>query len=134
MLSSEMQLELKKDVIVRAYETYSGRYLVFGRMSSSYFDTGLPKYSIPTIEEMVESPLVYGYRTKITPHFERPPKHIKPSDVQSEYPNWLKIGFNVVHRNSTMDIEVSLAWFRMATTNQLYLGMSYRDFGCQRKI
>lgn len=80
-------------------------------MSGSYFDAGLPKHSIPTIEEIVESPLVYGYRTKITPHFERPPKHIKLSDVQSEYPNWLKIGFNVVHRNLTMDIEVSLYRF-----------------------
>jgi tRNA (uracil-5-)-methyltransferase len=72
-----------------------------------FVDTGLPESSIPTIEETVESPLVYGYRTKITPHFERPPKHVKAYDVKSEWPDWLKIGFNITNGHTTMDIEVS---------------------------
>ncbi len=67
----------------------------------------LPESSIPTIEETVESPLTFAYRTKITPHFERPPKHIKPYKINSgEYPEWLKIGFNIANSNATMDIEV----------------------------
>jgi tRNA (uracil-5-)-methyltransferase len=78
------------------------------RIGYSISDTGLSESSIPTIEETVESPLVYGYRTKITPHFERPPKHIKSCD-ESEHPDWLKIGFNITNSQSTMDIEVSLA-------------------------
>jgi len=74
-----------------------------------YALAGLPECSIPTIEETVESPNVYGYRTKITPHFERPPKRIKPYNIQQgEHPEWLKIGFNVANSNATMDIEVRL--------------------------
>jgi len=91
MLSGETQLELKRDVIVKAYKTYSK----------------LPESSIPPIEPTVESPLVYAYRTKITPHFERPPKYLKPQDeVPGVHPSWLKIGFNVANSNATMDIEV----------------------------
>ncbi|KAF9527882.1 S-adenosyl-L-methionine-dependent methyltransferase [Crepidotus variabilis] len=90
MLSSEKQLDLKKNVITRAYETYSK----------------LPAASLPSTEETTESPLVYKYRTKITPHFERPRKSIKPYDIKDgEHPPWLKIGFNLVGRNETMDIE-----------------------------
>jgi hypothetical protein len=86
------------------------RTLFLGRVIGRLLcDIGLPEYLMPPIEETVESPLVYSYRTKITPHFERPPKHIKPYDVQSVYPDWLKIGFNIANNNSTMDIEVSLA-------------------------
>src|SRR4051794_6478643 len=67
----------------------------------------LPESSIPPIEPTVESPLVYAYRTKITPHFERPPKYLKPQDeVPGVHPSWLKIGFNVANSNATMDIEV----------------------------
>ncbi|CAA7266427.1 unnamed protein product [Cyclocybe aegerita] len=90
MLSGENQLKLKRDVIEKAYKTYSN----------------LPKSSIPTVESTIESPLVYAYRTKITPHFERPPKYAKKQDVISgSQPPWLKIGFNVANSNSTMDIE-----------------------------
>jgi len=67
----------------------------------------LPESSIPPIEPTVESPLVYAYRTKITPHFERPPKRLNASDaVPGEHPSWLKIGFNAANNNLTMDIEV----------------------------
>ncbi|KDR70049.1 hypothetical protein GALMADRAFT_145087 [Galerina marginata CBS 339.88] len=90
MLSGETQLDLKKGVIVKAYKTYSK----------------LSEPSIPPIESTVESPLVYAYRTKITPHFERPPKHAKREEVKSgEQPPWLKIGFNMTNSNSTLDIE-----------------------------
>uniref|UniRef100_A0A8H8CR86 TRAM domain-containing protein n=1 Tax=Psilocybe cubensis TaxID=181762 RepID=A0A8H8CR86_PSICU len=90
MISGENQLRLKRDVIVKAYNTYS-------QMEPTL---------IPTIEPTVESPLVYAYRTKITPHFERPPKHVKPDDVApGTQPPWLKIGFNLTNSNATLDIE-----------------------------
>ncbi|PPQ83844.1 hypothetical protein CVT25_000903 [Psilocybe cyanescens] len=90
MVSGENQLSLKRDVIVKAYKTYSQ----------------LQPTVIPPIEPTVESPLVYAYRTKITPHFERPPKHAKKEDVASgAQPPWLKIGFNLTNSNSTLDIE-----------------------------
>ncbi|KAF9561520.1 S-adenosyl-L-methionine-dependent methyltransferase [Agrocybe pediades] len=90
MLSGETQLDLKRNVIVKAFKTYSQ----------------LPESAIPPIESTVESPLVYAYRTKITPHFERPPKYAKKEDVKDgEQPPWLKIGFNVTNSNSTLDIE-----------------------------
>ncbi|KAF9042104.1 S-adenosyl-L-methionine-dependent methyltransferase [Panaeolus papilionaceus] len=90
MLSSETQLDLKRNVIVKAYKTYSN----------------LPESSIPTIESTVESPLLYNYRTKLTPHFERAPKYAKKADNEGgKQPDWLKIGFNVLNVNMTMDIE-----------------------------
>ncbi|KAF8798369.1 tRNA methyltransferase [Phlegmacium glaucopus] len=90
MLSAETQLDFKKNVILNAYKTYSN----------------LPETSIPTIDATVESPLVYGYRTKLTPHFERPPKHAREQALSSdEQPSWLRIGFNMTNRNMTMDIE-----------------------------
>ena len=67
----------------------------------------LPETSIPTIGSTVESPLVYGYRTKLTPHFERPPKSLREQELSpDEHPSWLRIGFNMTNRNMTMDIEV----------------------------
>jgi len=119
MLSSESQLELKRDVIVKAYETYSGSYRQFHLdCLLTFVDAELPKSSIPTIEDTVESPLLYGYRTKITPHFERPPRHIKSYDVQS-HPDWLKIGFNIANSNSTLDIEVSPQFSELHLVNTL---------------
>jgi hypothetical protein len=67
----------------------------------------LPETSIPTIGSTVGSPLVYGYRTKLTPHFERPPKSVREQKLSSdEQPSWLRIGFNMTNRATTMDIEV----------------------------
>ncbi len=72
----------------------------------------LPESSVPPIESTVESPLVYAYRTKITPHFERPPKYAKKDDAKDgEHPSWLKIGFNITNSNSTLDIEVRSFYF-----------------------
>ena len=65
----------------------------------------------------MESPLVYGYRTKLTPHFERAPKHAREQGLSSdEPPSWLRIGFNVMNRrNMTMDIEVPFSSFIFGT-------------------
>jgi tRNA (uracil-5-)-methyltransferase len=70
---------------------------------------------MPPILETVGSPLQYGYRTKITPHFDAPPKKFQkagpPITAGTEkmpQPEWLKIGFNHVGKRDVMDIEVCL--------------------------
>ena len=51
------------------------------------------------------SPLQYGYRTKITPHFKEPPKRAQKPEGSSK-PDWLKIGFNINDTSQVLDIEV----------------------------
>ncbi|KAF8196298.1 S-adenosyl-L-methionine-dependent methyltransferase [Mycena galopus ATCC 62051] len=93
MLSYENQLNLKRDVIVKAYRNFSD----------------LPETAIPTIEATMPSPKQYAYRTKITPHFEAPTKaqRVDPNNPQGqgEKPEWCKIGFNSVGTHKVMDIE-----------------------------
>jgi hypothetical protein len=87
----------------------------------------LPESSIPTIQSTIPSPLQYGYRTKITPHFEPPPKKLQnqgqPSgegDNKGEKPSWLKIGFNQVGRRVVMDIEVWRSTIQVCPTIRFY--------------
>lgn len=92
MLSYETQLDLKRNVVLKAYQNYSN----------------LPKSSIPAIQPTIPSPLQYGYRTKITPHFDPPPKKVQkqgPSTSEEGKPSWLKIGFNQTGKRVVMDIE-----------------------------
>ncbi|KAG6856740.1 hypothetical protein H0H87_001340 [Tephrocybe sp. NHM501043] len=90
MLSYETQLDLKRDVVVKAYKNFSD----------------LVESSVPPIESTIGSPLQYAYRTKLTPHFEAPPKSAKKNQAPSEgKPEWLKIGFNRAGTSKTMDIE-----------------------------
>jgi len=68
---------------------------------------------VPTVLPTIGSPLQYGYRTKITPHFEAAPKSLLKikqrnkvdNDEVKEQPDWLKIGFNVVGTRKVLDIE-----------------------------
>ncbi|KAK2463997.1 hypothetical protein APHAL10511_003941 [Amanita phalloides] len=94
MLSYEQQLKLKRDVIVKAYKSCSD----------------LPESSIPVIQDTIPSPLEYGYRTKLTPHFDAPPKpyrfqkaEVKDGVVQK--PEWFRIGFNIAGTHKVLDIE-----------------------------
>lgn len=96
MLSYDTQLELKRTVVVKAYRNFSD----------------LSDSSIPPILGTVASPLQYGYRTKITPHFDAPPKRFqkagpptKDGIEEAVKPEWLKIGFNHVGLRQVMDIE-----------------------------
>ena len=86
----------------------------------------LPETSIPNIGSTVESPLVYGYRTKLTPHFERPPKSVREQELSpDEHPSWLKIGFNMINRTTTMDIEVGFIFIYFTlNTDPFLIGMS----------
>ncbi|RDB19521.1 tRNA (uracil(54)-C(5))-methyltransferase [Hypsizygus marmoreus] len=91
MLSYETQLDLKRDVVVKAYKNFSE----------------LPESSVPTISSTIGSPLQYGYRTKLTPHFEAPPKGVRKNKtvIEEGRPEWLHIGFNRIGTSKTMDIE-----------------------------
>jgi tRNA (uracil-5-)-methyltransferase len=57
MLDYATQLQFKQQVVERAYDMYTG---------------SLPSGSIPLIGPTIPSPKRYGYRTKITPHFDVP--------------------------------------------------------------
>lgn len=94
MLSYDTQLGIKRDVVIKAYENFSN----------------LPKETIPDVLPTIASPLQYGYRTKITPHFEAPPKKARKEAESSsanstDKPGWLKIGFNEIGKRTVLDIE-----------------------------
>ncbi|KAK1229120.1 tRNA(m5U54)methyltransferase [Marasmius sp. AFHP31] len=94
MLSYEKQLEFKRNVVVKAYKNYSN----------------LSESQVPEIQSTMPSPEQYGYRTKITPHFQAPPTKADRDVWQKEIaggkvPDWLKIGFNIQGQNKVIDIE-----------------------------
>ena len=99
------------------------------RTLSSLHVLELPSSSVPEILSTAPSPLEYGYRTKITPHFDAPfaktaQRHFdrrrKKKSGASNGDNGedlddevvakaladLKIGFNVLGKKEVMDIEV----------------------------
>ncbi|GJE92113.1 tRNA methyltransferase [Phanerochaete sordida] len=91
MLSYETQLDFKRNVVVKAYKTLSG----------------LPDSEVPEVQPTIGSPLQYGYRTKITPHFANPKPLIKKHGLPADggKPDWLRIGFNKIGTRSAIDIE-----------------------------
>lgn len=79
------QLDYKRNIIVKAFRRY------FGSESTT----------VPEIDHTHPSPLQYGYRTKITPHFEVP--RSKGKDGPGEIPD--TIGFVEKGRKRLVDIE-----------------------------
>ncbi|KAG8911245.1 tRNA(m5U54)methyltransferase, partial [Tulasnella sp. 408] len=86
MLSYDTQLQLKQRVVEKAYKNFSG----------------LPPSLVPPILPTIASPKTYGYRTKITPHFDLPPVARRK---ESDDPAKLPIGFGEKGRRKVMDIE-----------------------------
>jgi tRNA (uracil-5-)-methyltransferase len=93
MLDYETQLKHKKTIVEKAYKNFSQ----------------LPLELLPVIEDTIGSPLQYGYRTKLTPHFDGPPQRVSKADRQrgvknhfEEVPN---IGFMEKGRRIVLDIE-----------------------------
>lgn len=85
------QLSHKQKIVERAYQNFSG----------------LPASSIPEIGETIGSPLQYGYRTKLTPHFDGPPNSRKDKR-QGKKVTWESvppIGYMKKGTRKTMDIE-----------------------------
>jgi tRNA (uracil-5-)-methyltransferase len=93
MLSYKDQLAHKKSVIERAYKNFSN----------------LPPELIPAIGDTFGSPLQYGYRTKLTPHFDGPPgRHSLKRGKEGQGVGYLEvppIGFMMKGRRKVIDIE-----------------------------
>ncbi|KAK5117283.1 hypothetical protein LTR62_005900 [Meristemomyces frigidus] len=85
------QLAHKKRIVEKAYANFSN----------------LPLSSIPAVRDTVGSPLQYGYRTKLTPHFDGPPM-ARSERRAGAMPKWEgvpPIGFMLKGTRKTMDIE-----------------------------
>ncbi|MCJ1395544.1 tRNA(m5U54)methyltransferase [Xylographa bjoerkii] len=94
MLSYEDQLSHKKTIIESAYKNFSN----------------LPSELVPEIGATIGSPLQYGYRTKLTPHFDGPPgRHGRgPRKNGTERKGFTEvppIGFMLKGMRRTIDIE-----------------------------
>ncbi|KAK4701850.1 hypothetical protein P7C70_g4374, partial [Phenoliferia sp. Uapishka_3] len=104
-LSYEQQLTLKQSVVRKAFANFS------------LLDPSL----IPAIGPTLPSPLQYGYRTKLTPHFQAPPasgksgggrsqrgkgKAQQQAEATGEEKEWeVTIGFEEKGRKRVIDIE-----------------------------
>ncbi|KDQ17575.1 hypothetical protein BOTBODRAFT_29750 [Botryobasidium botryosum FD-172 SS1] len=98
MLSYETQLDLKRQVVEKAYRYFSA----------------LDPSRVPMVLPTIPSPKQYGYRTKLTPHFDVPPrprgkgKEKKKEDAGAaeKKKEWeLRIGFDEKGRKRVIDIE-----------------------------
>jgi len=88
MLSYEDQLRHKKTIVEKAFRQFSN----------------LEPSLIPLVGDTVGSPIQYGYRTKLTPHFTTESRTRK-ENRGTETSGPPKIGFNEKGRRSVMDIE-----------------------------
>lgn len=91
MLSYDEQLRHKRTVVEKAYRNFSQ----------------LPPELVPAVADTIGSPLQYGYRTKLTPHFDGPPgfrpsKKRGPKVFFEERPD---IGFMQKGKRKVLDIE-----------------------------
>ncbi|KAK2058774.1 S-adenosyl-L-methionine-dependent methyltransferase [Colletotrichum caudatum] len=89
MLSYDAQLAHKRTIVEKAYRNFSN------------LDPAL----VPEVAETVGSPLQYGYRTKLTPHFDGPPGHHKKNRPRQALGRVPEIGFNLKGRRAVLDIE-----------------------------
>ena len=94
MLSYENQLMHKKKIIEKAFKNFSG----------------LVPELVPSVGETIGSPLQYGYRTKLTPHFDGPPgshsrKERRNGAERKEFQKAPPIGFMMKGTRRTIDIE-----------------------------
>lgn len=90
MMSYEDQLAHKRRIVEKAYANFSGL---------------IPEL-VPTIGETFASPMQFGYRTKLTPHFENGGgRKAKNHDEEEEEVKVPPIGFTYKNRRLDMDIE-----------------------------
>ncbi|MCJ1324167.1 tRNA(m5U54)methyltransferase [Thelotrema lepadinum] len=89
MMKYEDQLAHKKTIVEKAYRNFSG------------LD------SLPEVEDTIGSPLQYGYRTKLTPHFDGPPgmKRHNRGEPRASFQEVPPIGFMQKGTRWTIDIE-----------------------------
>jgi tRNA (uracil-5-)-methyltransferase len=93
MLDYETQLKHKKTIVEKAYKNFSQ----------------LPPELVPIIQDTIGSPLQYGYRTKLTPHFDGPPgnrsKTNRKNGIKHFFQEVPNIGFMQKGQRRTLDIE-----------------------------
>ncbi|MCJ1370918.1 tRNA(m5U54)methyltransferase [Loxospora ochrophaea] len=94
MLAYEEQLIHKKQVVEKAFRNFS---------------TLTPEL-VPPIGATVGSPMQYGYRTKLTPHFDGPPGSLtrrekRKGDQRAGFKDVPPIGFMLKGTRKTIDIE-----------------------------
>ncbi|CAG8950049.1 hypothetical protein HYFRA_00008281 [Hymenoscyphus fraxineus] len=93
MMDYDAQLAHKRTIVEKAYKNFSQ----------------LPPELVPVIENTIGSPLQYGYRTKLTPHFDGPPGHntraAKREGVRPQFKEVPNIGFMLKGQRKTLDIE-----------------------------
>jgi tRNA (uracil-5-)-methyltransferase len=92
MLPYDFQLQHKKSIVEKAYKNFSN----------------LPPELIPTIGDTIGSPLQYGYRTKLTPHFDGPPDSRRSDGrhgIKRTFKEVPPIGFMKKGTRTTIDIE-----------------------------
>jgi len=89
MLDYEEQLKYKKRVVERAFKNFSQ----------------LPPELVPATGDTIGSPLQYGYRTKLTPHFDGPPGFHKRGSQRKPLDHRPDVGFMLKGTRKTMDIE-----------------------------
>ena len=94
MLPYESQLQHKKTIVEKAFHNFSS----------------LTPEVIPAVGNTIASPLQYGYRTKLTPHFDGPPGSMSrrarrnPSEIKG-FTQVPPIGFMLKGTRKTIDIE-----------------------------
>ncbi|EAQ84029.1 hypothetical protein CHGG_10433 [Chaetomium globosum CBS 148.51] len=88
MLDYDEQLKIKKNIVVKAYRNFSQ----------------LSPELIPEVLDTIGSPLQYGYRTKLTPHFDGPPGNSRRGPKKS-HESMPPIGFTPKATRKVLDIE-----------------------------
>ncbi|KAI6084275.1 S-adenosyl-L-methionine-dependent methyltransferase [Hypoxylon rubiginosum] len=86
MLDYAHQLQLKKRIVEKAFRHFSQ----------------LPPELVPAVQDTIGSPLQYGYRTKLTPHFDGPQGWRRTKQPFESCP---PIGFMPKGKRNTLDIE-----------------------------
>jgi tRNA (uracil-5-)-methyltransferase len=93
MMDYSEQLKHKRRIVEKAFKNFSN-------LSSDL---------VPVIGDTIGSPLKYGYRTKLTPHFDGPPGHLSKQDKRNGARNYFteppSIGFMLKGQRRTLDIE-----------------------------
>jgi tRNA (uracil-5-)-methyltransferase len=91
MLSYGDQLAHKKRIVEKAYQNFSSL---------------IPEL-VPAVGDTIGSPLEYGYRTKLTPHFDGPPggRRDRRNGVKTHWDEVPPIGFMKKNTRHTIDIE-----------------------------
>ncbi|OCL11136.1 uracil-5--methyltransferase [Glonium stellatum] len=91
MLPYHFQLAHKKTIVEKAYQNFSN------------LDPNL----VPTVRDTIGSPMEYGYRTKLTPHFDGPPgtRSDRRKGIKRVFESVPPIGFMKKGTRITIDIE-----------------------------